>query len=268
MKWLSGLFIGLMLWTFTAHSEVISLHVPFVVDAPKQNYFYHELLSTAIQDAGHTPKLTIKKIPHLRAKNMLESGKVSILWMVESKQRNQEFIPIEVGLTNGLIGNRILFIKQGDQPLYDKVKTLDDFRQLNLMAGLGKGWFDGRVWKENNLSYKENYGNWTSIFKMIMAGRDYHYFPRGLNEIMVEARQFPELSVEKKLVLIYDRDFRFYLSKEGPNAGKKYQDILSSVMNKAKQSGLIDRLIRKYWGNDFDALNYDQRQKIYLETPK
>jgi hypothetical protein len=251
-----------------AYSEVIQLRIPFVLDTPEQMPYYYELLNTAIREAGHTPRLIVRKLPHLRAKMMLKRGEISIFWMVESAQRNQEFIPIEVGITNGLIGKRILFIKKGDQPLYDHVKTLEDFRRLNLVGGMGKDWFDVKVWEANGLRYKEQSGNWQAIFKKIPAGRDFNYCSRGLNEIVVEAKQYPELEIERKLVLIYDLDFRFYLSKEGPNAGAEYKDILKSAMKKAQESGLIDRLVRKYWVNDFETLHYDERIKIYLETPK
>ena len=181
---------------------------------------------------------------------------------------NLKYIPIEVGLTNGLIGKRILFIKSGDQHLYDNVNTLDDFRQLNLVGGIGKNWFDVNVWKANNLQYKEQSGNWKSIFKMIPKGHSYNYFSRGITEIIVESQQYPDLDIEQHLVLIYDRDYRFYLSKNGKNSGEPYRALLSASIKKAKKSGLIDRLVSKYWGSDFETSSYDQRTKIYLKTPK
>jgi len=247
-------------------SEVIKLHLPLIVDS-SQSRFYHELLITAIQEAGHTPKLIIHKVPHKRAKIMLQHGQASIFQMLASAQRDQEFIPIEVGITNGLIGKRILFIKKGSQPIYDQIKSLEDFQKLDLVGGMGRNWFDVKVWKANDLQYKEQDGNWASIFKMLAAGRSYDYFSRGLCEILTEAKQHPRLDIEKKLVLIYDRDSRFYLSKTGPNAGAKYKDILDSAMKTAKKSGLIDKLVKKHWANDFKTLRYDQRIKIHLKTP-
>lgn len=188
--------------------------------------------------------------------------------MIESEERNKRYIPIEVGLTNGLIGKRILFIRKGDQHLYDRVKTLEDFRRLNLFGGMGEKWFDCDVWNANNLIYKEQGGNWKTIFKKIPAERDFDYFPRGLTEIINEAKQYPDLAIEERLVFINDRDFRFYLSKTGEHAGAKYEDIIEHALAKAKDSGLIERLVMEYWAEDLKALNYDKRTKIYLRTPK
>ena len=85
---------------------------------------------------------------------------------------------------------------------------------------------------------------------------------------MTESKQYPDLDIEKKLVLIYDRDFRYYLSKTGKNAGVKYKAILDQALKKAKESGLIDKKVREYWADDFNALNYDSRLKLHLKTPK
>jgi hypothetical protein len=257
----------LSVWGQYAYSDDIHLHIPIMSDTPKQHHYFHELISTALTEIGHNPKLVVNKYPQSRIQALLDTGAVSIFWMVASAERDNRYTPIKVNITNNLIGMRILFIKQGDQPLYDNVKSLEDFRNLNLVGGMGKNWFDAKVWRANNLNYLEHSGAWQFIFKMIPMGRSYNYFSRGLNEILAEAKQYPELAIEKNLALIYDRDFRFYLSKIGPNAGEKYKKILTNALLHAKETGLIDRLVRKYWAKDFETLNYDKRIKINLSTP-
>lgn len=256
------------LFLSTAYSEVISLHIPIVDDSPQLHLFFHELLSTAIKEVGYTANLIPVTLPQLRIKGCMDKGKISIYWFLENEEANKKFIPIKIGLTEGLIGKRVLFIKHGDQHLYDGVKNLDDFRDLNLVAGMGHRWFDINIWEANHLRYKESSGNWKSIFKMIPYGRDYNYISRGVNEIITETKDHPYLAIEEKLLLIYDRDFQFYLSKSGDNAGAKYEDIIEFAMRKAKKSGLIHRLVKKYWDEDFKTLNYDKRIKIYLEKSK
>jgi len=248
-----------------SYSQTIKLYIPIIEESPQLHLFYHELLKTAIIEAGHIPELIIKESPQKRIKKQLENGDLSIFWMFESAPRNNKYIPIKVGLTNGLIGTRILFIKRGDQAKYDQVKTLEDFRNLNLIGGMGINWFDAQIWKKNNLQYKEKEGSWKSIFKMIPRNRDYNYFARGINEIVAESKQYPQLEIEKKLVFIYDCDFIFYLSKEGAHPGYIYHEILVDALQKAKESGLIEKLVKKYWGKDFQTLNYDKRIKIYLQ---
>jgi hypothetical protein len=261
------LFIGSLLLSIatTAYSQTVKLHVPIVAESPLQHFFFHELLKTALLEAGHTPELIIKKYPQKRTIKQLDNGILSIYWMVASTQREKKYIPIKINLTNQLIGKRILFIKHGEQAKYDQIKTLEDFRNLNLVGGMGQNWFDAQVWKTNNLKYEEKVGNWKAIFKMIPRNHSYNYFARGINEIVSESLRYPALDIEKNLVFIYDSDFQFYLNKEGINAGKPYQILLTEALQKAQKSGLIDRLVEKYWGNNVNTLNYEQRIKIHLQ---
>ncbi len=258
---------SLLLFTPSQAMEIV-LHVPIMADSPNQHPFFHELLTTALQEAGHSIRLVPRKLPQSRVVKYLDAGEISLFWLLESAQRNQAYLPIEVGLTNGLIGKRVLLIRKGDQYRFDQVKTLEDLRALRLVGGMGEGWFDVQVWQANGLIYREQSGNWESIFRKLALGRDFDYFARGANEILAEAGSWPDLDIEQRLLLVYDRDFRFYLSPAGPHAGAPYREAISAALNQAQHSGLIDRLVKKYWAPSFKALNLDKRIRIRLAAPK
>lgn len=257
----------LVLYLPNSYAMAIPLHLASIEDSPSLHKYFHELLTTSIQNIGHEPKLIIKNLPHLRVKQYLKNGEISIHWMLKSDVNNKTYIPINVGLTDGLIGQRVLFIKKNSQHLYDEVKNLEDFRDLNLVGAIGKDWFDVKVRKLNKLSYEEHSGNWKSIFTMLRLRTIYDYFSRGLNEILTESKLYPNLAIEKNLLLIYDRDFIFYLSKTGNNNVLRYKSIIEEALLKAKKDGLIKKLLNKYRDNDFKTLNYDTRLKLYLKTP-
>lgn len=226
------------------------------------------MLEKALKENGYSPELKVVKVPQLRAKQYLETGRLSVLWMMETAERNERFVAANVGLTNDLIGKRILLIRKTDQHLFDKVSSLEDFRALQRVAGLGERWFDVRVWKVNNLLHHENSGNWKAVFMMLAQGRDYDYFPRGGNEIVEESTAYPELTILKRLVFIYDRDFLFYLSTTGEHAGVRNREAIESSLAKARGSGLLERLVVQYWGESLEQLGYDQRVKVHLTTPE
>jgi hypothetical protein len=258
---------SLLLFATNAYSKHLTLYLPIMDDSPQQHLFYHELLKTALQEAGHDVTLVSKKLPQLRIKKYMKKGELSAFWALESEALNKKYIPIKVGLTDGLISKRVLLIKKGDQSLYDTVKNLDDFRSLNLVAGMGKDWFDVDIWRKNDLKYKESSGNWKSIFKMIPYGRDYHYISRGVNEINAEAQEYPGLDIEKKLLFNYNHESYFYLSKTGVHGGGQYKDIIEKAMINAQNSGLIKRLIKKYWPETLKTLNVENRIELYLDNP-
>lgn len=238
--------------------------IPELSEHRGRDGFYIELLEKSFSGVGEP--LTLKKvpIPQLRATYLLERGGVDLLWMLESRQRNEQFIPIKIGLTNGLIGKRVFLIKKGDSARFSGVDSLASFQQLKLVAGMGKNWFDAKVWRKNELLYREQVGDWQAIYGKVAANREYDYFPRGVNEVLSEAALYPDLEIEPSLVFEYERDFLFYLS---PLSAHKYS-VLEKALIYADETGLIDALVKKYWGEDLDKLNYEKREKILLVTPK
>ncbi|MGL1894565.1 MAG: hypothetical protein OCD02_23265 [Spirochaetaceae bacterium] len=189
----SSVIILFFICNNTVYSDQIHLKIPLIQESPEQNNFYHELLEIALQQNGFTLTLDIIEIPQKRSRIYLENSNISILWMVESKERNSNFIPIKVNITNNLIGKRIFLIKKDNQYKFDNISSLKEFQKLNLVSGFGEGWFDSRVWELNKLRYKEHVGNWRSIYAMLGNDRYYDYFPRGINEIIEDSKIHPNV---------------------------------------------------------------------------
>lgn len=216
---------------------------------------------------GYRINITIphEHIPQKRTHVMLQDGKLTLMWLIESAERNKEYTPVSVGLTNGLIGERIFLIPKGKQHLYDSVKTLEDFREIKKVGAFGKNWYDSKVWEANSLKYTVVDGEWRQIYRFLKLEKvGVDYFSRGFTEIVTEAGQHPYLDIEQKLVFIYERDFIFYLSDNA----KKYKPILEKALINAKETGLMDSLIQKYWKDDFEKLEYENRTKIFLKLPE
>lgn len=263
------LLLAATLWlSQPANADTIDLDIPIVDDSPLQHVYFHELLAESLRLIGHEANLIAHRLPQKRIKNMLDTGKISIYWMLSSRERNLKYTAIPIDLTNGLIGKRILLIRKGDQHLFENVSSLEQFRKLDLRAGLADGWFDQKVWTTNKLPYSTHDGNWKSIFKMLAREREYDYFPRGAFEIQVEAEAHPNLEIEKHLLFIYDRDFRFYLSTTGNSPGSKHRDIITKALAKAKSTGLMAALIEKHFKGLATELNLATRVHLHLVTPE
>ncbi len=244
--------------------EVIKLKTPIVEIHSK---FYYELLNKALIDAGFKAEFEILKISGNRAKYLLDTDEPIIFYMVESEERNRKYSSVNVGLTNGLIGHRVLLIPMGDGPIYAGVKNLDDFRKLNKVNGSGAKWFGTRVWELNNLRSYKHKGDHRRLFKMV-AGRNrgIDYYATGFNEARGELAEYSSMGIEleKRLMFIYDRDYHFYLSK----GAAKYKDKLEIALKAAKNTGLINYMVRKHWESSFEELGFDGRTKINLKTPE
>ncbi len=244
-------------------NQSIHLSMPHVSD--DSHRYYHELLTLALADINvdliiDSPP---KDLSQRRVVKMLETGELSAMWLIQSKPRDLLFHRVNVPLTSGLVGKRVMLIPKGAQPLYDRIQSLEDLQNSGLVAGLGVGWFDEQVWEENGLKFYLKDGEWRNLYRMLSNHGGVNYFPRGVNEIVNEAKYNLHLDIEENLVLQYDRDFVFYLS-----AVDSYRtQLIETALYKAQQSGLIDRLIQKYWNEDFEHLNLENRQVIRLTTP-
>jgi len=227
--------------------------------------FYHRLLEDSLKAAGHTVKITTEdNLPQPRMMVYLESGDLTLHWLLQTKERDAKFVAVDHKVTQGLIGQRVMLIPKGEEGVYAKVKTLVDLKATGKVAGLGQGWFDVQVWKESGLPVSEQGGDWKQIYPMLAAkDRGIDYFPRGANEIASEAEDHPRLAIEPNLLLVYPRDSVFYLSK--PHAALK--PVIEAALKQAEKSGLQKKLIDEYLGPSISSLNLNKRVRIHLKNP-
>jgi len=248
----------------SCYSEQLTIRLPKYQDS--SHLYYHELIKASLEQIGVTARIIITDyyVPQKRAVFMLKHDRLDGVWLVRSKIRDKLYTSPEVGLTNGLIGKRVFFIPKGDKKKYSDISTIEDFRKLNLTGAFGKDWFDTKIWLHNNLKYISVDGDWRKIYSMVARRiNNFDYFSRGVNEIVLETKAHPELDIEERLLFVYERDFQLYLGK----SGARHKTILSKALQKAKESGLMDRLIRKHWSEVYSTMNLDKRIKIRLELP-
>jgi hypothetical protein len=264
-KLFASLAVGTLALTFSTIGNTAEVALKLASFGNGNHKFYHRLLEDSLKAAGHTVKITATAdLPQPRIVASLDSDELTLHWFLQTKERDGKYVPIEFTLTQGLIGQRVMLIPKGDEATYAAVKDADGFKALGKTAGLGQGWFDVSVWNENGFKLKEQAGDWKSLYKMVEAkDRGVDYFPRGASEIVSEAKDNPGLSIEPKLLLVYPRDMRFYLSKG--NAAMKA--TVESALKASEKSGLQKKLIDEYFGPSVASLGLDKRIKVSLKNP-
>lgn len=242
-------------WPQGAQAGTEVLRLPLT---PEGNHaFFYDLLTEAFAAAGHAVELQgVSGQARERSKMMLRSGELDIMWMVRGPERDRTFVPVDFPLTGGLIGQRILLIRQGEQERFDTIRTLDDFRDRGLAAGMGRDWVDVDIWRLNGLPVSSEVPNWRRLFKMLVAGnRGVDYIPRGALEILADLRANPGLLIERRLLLRYDRDSIFYLSP----AAAHLAPILKGGLERLRANGRYKRLLHKHYGTLSRDLGLDKR---------
>lgn len=246
-----------------ASAAELSIRMPAYDDGHHEYFF--DLLTQALEQDGHRVTLVrLSEFPQLRERLMLEQGDLDVLWLMHSEIRDSRFLPVPVQLTGGWSGKRVLLVPPAARDRYADIKNLSQFRQQGKTGGFGTNWFDVDVWEINNLPYLE-VADWRLIYGMVAAeNRGVDYFSRAFTEVVGEANTHPELAIEPHLLLSYDRDFIYYVSPKNPRLAV----ILEAALIRARDSGLIDKLIRKYWAEDFKLLKPESRTVIHLATPR
>lgn len=263
MRWFACVLLFFHCASVASPTKSITLILPTQLDGT--HLFYHELLSQSLAAIGVTLEIRtpFEHIPQKRLVKMVENNQLSLMWLLQTRERDQLYTYVDAPVTQGLIGQRVLLIPKGAQSRYDAINSLEELRQSGLTGGLGVAWYDVDVWRHNRLAFYEQDGEWRAIYDKLSQQGPVHYFPRGVNEIMAEARLNPHLEIEQHLLLVYQRDFRFYLSEEA----KAYKPILEQALNQAVKSGLLKALIDQYWATEITQLQLKERRVIELATP-
>jgi hypothetical protein len=194
---------------------------------------------------------------------MLNKGDINLFYGMRTKDKdsNKQIVPVRNSLTNGLIGQRVLLIRRADTEVFAQVHAVDDLKSTKLIAGFGAGWRDAKVWKSAGLPLYEHAAPWTTIYAMVAAGnRHVDYLPRGVIEVLEEARAHPELAVEQHLLMDYTGDFGFYLA----SSATSYRPIIERALKEAEATGLKARLIDEAFGADIKALGLNRRLHLHL----
>lgn len=245
-----------------AENAPLKLRIP-VTSGGHATYFVR-LLEESLQAIRQPYEIEyVKDVPARRMWQMLGNGDINLFYGMQSrdKRSSKQLVEVRNGLTNGLIGQRVLLIRPSDTDVFVRVQSVADLKGTGLVAGFGAGWRDAKVWKAADLPLYEHTAPWTTIYGMVAAGnRHVDYLPRGVNEVLEEARQHPELVVEKRLLLVYPGDFAFYLSSSA--AG--YRPVIERALKEAEASGLKARLLEEAFGADLKALNLKRRLRLQL----
>jgi hypothetical protein len=163
-----------------------------------------------------------------RVMESVKSGAISVMWGGTSEEMERDFLPIRIDAYRGLMNHRLLFIRQGDQARFDRIKTLEDLKQIRF--GQGRSWQDASILESAGLEVVKATKK-PSLYHMLDGGR-FDAFPRGANEVWTELTAFPDLklTVEKNLVLIYPLPTYFFVTTKDPELAKDIEFGLESAI--------------------------------------
>ena len=236
---------------------------PYVVDVQikqpvkKEGNYYIDLL-TLILNASKAPNEVIKfrfyedQISQARWIAAVEKDQGnSVMWTMTDKEREKSLHAIRIPLYKGLMGYRLLVIRQADEQKFANVKTKEAL--MAFTVGQGTHWPDTTILRSNQFQLVEAMTK-ENLYKMLVAKR-FDFLPRGAIEIHTEGEfiRSNKLVVAPHIALHYKTDLYFFVSKKNTELAKRLE----------KGWAVIQR------NGEFDKLFYNtERVKFALELLK
>lgn len=198
------------------------------------------VLKLAIEKSGNANNYTYQEsstaLTEARMVEMVKEGSLSVMWAGTQIRYEQELLPIRIPVLKGLLGHRIFIIRQGEQHQFDQINSFQDLQRIPL--GQGRFWGDTAVLKHNKMNVVAPV-KYESLFHMLEGGR-FDFYPRAVHEPWSEVTSRAELNltVEKRILLIYPFAMYFFVSRDNPELGQ----TIESGFRRAIDDGSFDKL--------------------------
>lgn len=193
----------------------------------------------------------------------IEQGALDLFWAATNSDLERRLAPIRIPLYKGLLGHRLLVIRQQDAPRFASIRTLGEL--ANLKAGQGRFWTDTRILKKSGLNVVTAVKT-ASLYPMLDGGR-FDYYPRGAGEAWheVEEQHGFQVMVEPHLLLIYKMPLYFFVSQQNPQLAQRIEQGLEQAI----ADGSFDRYFYAHPNikSVLERSNLRQRIALHLDNP-
>jgi len=277
MRRLRGLSIMLFAWFVPAAMLLVrpaygepaapplAVTYPRAHDADdKRSEYYVKLIDLALAKSGvkYDLRASSGELPPMLAIDAIKNhAGIDIIWGPTSAEVETLLLPIRIPIDKGILGWRLILIKERDRAKFAGVKTLAQLRTFT--AGLAHTWTDNKILRANGLPVVEG-GSYDELFGMLAADR-FQYFPRGVGEIWNEQQTHAGLGleVEPHLALHYPRISYFFVA----NGNRRLAQAIEQGLRAAMQDGSFDKLFWQYNGPAIERAHLRNRIVFDLDNP-
>lgn len=188
------------------------------------------------------------------------SGRLSVLWTMTSREREDKLLPIRIPIDKGLFGWRVAIIRTDH---FDLFKGVVNPKQLSaFVAGQGHDWPDTDILKAAGLPVETTY-QYENLFLMLSSGR-FDYFPRSILEMMPEVESHRELGlmIEPSIVIHYPVAIYFFVNKNN----QTLHNAIETGLERAIKDGSFNKLFYKTYGADIERARLADRRIIQINN--
>lgn len=245
-----------------AHSETV-IFPPAESERDGRDAYPFELLKLALAKSEKTYEL--KAYPRFmlqdRAITELEANRgLDVIWTMTSADREVRLRPIRIPIDKGLLGWRLLLIRDGDAQRFANI-GVDKLKRLQAVQG--HDWPDTVILRSSGFEVKVD-SNYGELFQMLSQGV-VDYFPRSAQEIWAENDNHKDLhlAVEPTMAIHYPTAMYFFVNRKNVSLA----EALRRGLEAAIADGSFDRLFAEHFSAVISRSRLDGRQIIEIPNP-
>ena len=179
------------------------------------------------------------------------------------KLNGENKILIAKPIMKGLLGQRLLIIRQTDSAMFAAIKQTDEIKKIR--SGIPTGWADVALFKANKYNTIE-IGDFDTIFQHLVDN-DFDYLALGANEI---EQVYQQAGLEKLGLLIaptlmiqYPFPVVFYVNPNNPQLAQQLNTGLDLII----KNGSLKAMFDKHFGHLYRRLHLSDRTSFKLKNP-
>jgi hypothetical protein len=262
-----GRLLGIILLLVSINCQGATWRITYprpLSDSDMRSQYPVQLLSLALDQTGVNYTLRHSDLIMLQNKalnRLTDNRDVNVVWSMTDTQREEQLLPIRIPIYKGLIGWRLLLIRDDMVERFKYIQQFEHMIKLNPLQG--RDWPDTKILQANgfNVVMDDNYAN---LFNMLRKAQG-DFFPRSVVEVWgeVDNAAFNEnLMIEQHLVLKYPAAMYFFVNKKSVPLA----NLLQSGLEKAIANGKFDELFLRAHQKYLDRANISKRRVFELQN--
>ena len=201
-----------------------------------------QLLALALDQTGVNYELnpSDKVLPKGKALSRLQDNReINIVWGMTNQQREKDLLPIRIPIFKGLIGWRLLLVRNDMAERFTHIQTLEHLIKLTPLQG--RDWPDTKILQSNGFDVltERTQG---ALMKMLGNAQG-DFFPRSIIEVWDELaanKKRYNLQIQPSLGVRYPAAIYFFVNKKS----MPLANIIESGLEKAILVGKFDALFK------------------------
>ena len=264
-----NIIIAVFILLFSVNAKSASWQITFpssLETASTIDEYPIKLLALALDQTGVSYQL----IP---SDNFLSKGKaldrlqdnreINIVWGMTNVQREKDLLPIRIPIFKGLIGWRLLLIRQD---MAERFTYIQQFEHLVKLSPLqGRDWPDTKILQSNGFDVITE-RNQTSLMKMLGRAQG-DFFPRSIIEVWEELARSKvaneiQIQIQPSLGIRYPAAIYFFVNKKSVPLA----NLIETGLEKAIENGTYEALFVESYKTYIEKAQIENRTFYPLEN--